>query len=139
MKKQTLIIGSLCLSLGLAVVPAYAQAGGVQAKVPFNFAVSGKTFAAGQYTMIAGLHQVKIQDAHGITIAMVLANEVSGRSAGANGRIIFHCYRERCFLAEVWSPVQENGKQLFASRAEAGLVKEESGEYFAVLGEKPQK
>ena len=139
MKKQTLISASLCLSLGLAVVPASAQAGGVQAKVPFNFAVSGKTFAAGQYTMIAGSHQVKIQDVNGITIAMVSANEVSGRSAGANGRIIFHCYRERCFLAEVWSPIQENGKQLLVSRAEAGLVKEESGEYFAVLGEKPQK
>jgi len=139
MKKQTLIVASLCLSLGLAIVPAYGQAGGVQAKVPFNFVVSGKTFAAGEYTMIAGSHQVKLQDAYGRTIAMVLANEVSGRSAGANGRIIFHCYRERCFLAEVWSPVQENGKQLLVSRTEAGLGKEERGEYFAVLGEKPQK
>jgi hypothetical protein len=29
--------------IGLIMVPAYAQAGGVQAKVPFNFVISGKT------------------------------------------------------------------------------------------------
>jgi hypothetical protein len=46
MKKQTLLVASLYMVTGLAVVPAYAQAGGVQAKVPFNFAVSGKTFPA---------------------------------------------------------------------------------------------
>jgi hypothetical protein len=139
MKKQLLIVASSCLAIGLAMVPAYAQAGGVQAKVPFNFGVSGKTFPAGEYTMIAASHQVKIQDAEGRTIATILANELSGRSAGGNGQIIFHCYRERCFLAEVWSPVEENGKQLPVSRTEAGLAKEERGKYFAVLGDKPRR
>ncbi len=33
--------------IGLIMVPAYAQAG-VQAKVPFNFVVSGKTLPAGE-------------------------------------------------------------------------------------------
>ena len=58
MKSQMSIVASLCVAIALAVVPAYAQRGGVQAKVPFNFAVSGKTFPAGQYTMIAVSHQV---------------------------------------------------------------------------------
>src|ERR1700681_1086086 len=54
--------------------------------------------------MIIGSHQVNIRDAYGRKIAMVLANEISGRSAAPNGKIIFHCYSEQCFLSEVWSP-----------------------------------
>jgi hypothetical protein len=104
MKSQTLIVASLCMAIGLAVVSAHAQRGGIQAKVPFNFAVSGKTFPAGKYTMI-----------------------------------IFHCYNDRCFLSELWSPAQEKGRQLLTSRTEANLAKEERGKYFAVLGEKPRQ
>jgi len=139
MTRQTLIVATLCLVIGLAGVPAYAQAGGVQAKVPFNFTVSGKVFPAGVYTMIPASQQVKIQDANGTMVAMVLANDVSGRSAGGNGQIIFRCYRDRCFLSELWSPTQDNGRQLLTSRTEADLAKEEKGKYFAILGQKPGK
>ena len=89
--------------------------------------------------MIVGSHQINIRDAYGTKIAMVSANEISGRSAGANGHIIFHCYSERCFLSEVWSPTHENGRQLLSSRSEADLAKKESGKSFAVLGAEPQK
>jgi hypothetical protein len=139
MKNPTLLVASLCVAAGLAAVPAYAQRGGVQAKVPFNFAVAEKIFPAGEYTMIAVSHQVRIEDAKGRLIAMVLANDMSGRSTGANGQIIFHCYSDRCFLSELWSPAQETGRQLLTSRTEADLAEEERGKYFAVLGEKPRQ
>ena len=137
MKKQTLIVASLCLVLGLALAPAYAQAGGVHAKVPFNFVAFGKTFPAGEYTMIPSSNQIKIRNADGRVVAMVLATPGPGRSDGANGEIVFHCYRDRCFLAEVWSPARENGRQVPTSRTEAELATEEHGKDFAVLGEKP--
>ena len=139
MKKQALIVVSLCLFVGLAVVPAYSQAGGVQVKVPFEFVISGRTFPAGEYTMIACPLGVAIQDEHGITIATVLASNISGRYASVNGQIIFHCYNDRhCFLSEVWSPRQGTGRQLLISGAEADLAKEESQKEFAVLGETPR-
>jgi hypothetical protein len=139
MRKQILLIASLCLVIGLTVAPSYAEPGGVQARIPFKFTVAGKTFPAGEYTMIVGSHQVNIRDAYGRKIAMVSANEISGRSAGANGQIIFHCYSEHCFLSEVWSPTHENGRQLLTSRSEGDLTKKDSGKYFAVLGAKLQK
>jgi hypothetical protein len=109
------------------------------AKIPFDFAVSGKTFPAGEYTMVAASHQVRIEDAKGRLIPMVLANNISGRSAAANGQIIFPCYRDRCFLSELWSPTQENGRQLLTSRTEAELAKEDREKYLAVVGEKPRQ
>jgi hypothetical protein len=72
-KKQALIVASLCLFVGLVVLPAYSQARGVQVVVPFEFVISGKTLPAGEYAMIACPLGVAIQDEHGITIATILA------------------------------------------------------------------
>jgi len=58
--RTTSIIATLRVVIGLAVVPACAQPGGVQAKVPVNFVVLGKTFH--QYTMIPAPHQLRIED-----------------------------------------------------------------------------
>ena len=140
MRKQLLISASLLMGLGLCAGPAHAQAGGVRVTVPFRFSVSGKTFAAGDYTMVAASHQVSVvSQADGRTVALALANDIAGHAAGANGRIVFHCYRERCFLAEIWSPIQENGRRLLISPAEAESGREVRGTYFAILGMKPQK
>jgi hypothetical protein len=127
------------LAVGLTVIPAYAQRGGVKAQIPFSFAVAGKAFAAGKYRMVTAPHQVKIQDGNGRIVAVLLTNEVSGRSVRPDGEIIFLCYGYRCFLAEVWSPVEENGRRLLMPRIEKDLQKEQRGTYFAVLGEKPTK
>jgi hypothetical protein len=139
MKKQTLFVASLCLVVGLAAVPAHAQVFGARARVPFSFVVLGKTFPAGEYTLFAAPHMVKIEDANQTLIAVVLANEIPGRSAGATGQIIFHCYSDYCFLSELRSPIQGNSRQLLTSRSEAKLAKKEPGNYFGVLGEKPRQ
>jgi len=139
MKKQTLIFATLYLLVGLAVIPAYAQAVAVQATIPFSFVVLGRTFPAGEYMLIAAPHMVKIEDSNLKPIATVLANEIPDRFAGATGQIIFHCYSDRCFLSELRSPVRGNGRQLLTSRTEAELAKKEQGTYFAVLGEKPRQ
>ncbi|HXY09479.1 MAG TPA: hypothetical protein VEI52_16670 [Terriglobales bacterium] len=138
MKRQTLIVAGLCLVVGLTSPRSYSQAGYVQGKIPFDFAVSGRTFPAGDYRMVSAPHQIKIEDSTGRAVAMVLANDAVARSAEDNDRIVFHCYRDRCFLAEVWSG-QQKGRQVLPSRAEAELAKEEQGKYFAVLGERPRR
>jgi hypothetical protein len=139
MNKQTLIFASFCWAVALAMVPAHAQSWNVQAKIPFNFTVLEKTLPAGDYRMIAKPHQVDIEDAEGKIVAKVLALDVSGRSGGENGGIIFRCYRDRCFLAQVLSPTQGKGRQLLTTRAESNLTKEDKEKYFAILGEETQK
>lgn len=138
MKNRTLTVASLCLVVGLALVSANAQTT-LEGKVPFNFTVSGKTFPAGEYTMIIKPHQLKIQDDRGKIVALVLANEVSRGSGSRRGQMLFHCYRDRCFLAEVWPVSEGDGRAVIASRAEADVAREEQGKYFAVLGEKAKR
>jgi hypothetical protein len=146
MKKQILIVASVCIVIGLAVAPALAQAVDAtwenvqtRATIPFSFVVLGKTFPAGEYRLIAAPHMVRIEDADGRPVAMVLANEIAGRSAGAAGQLIFHCYSDRCFLSELRSPIQGNGRQLLMSKMEARFAREENAKYFALVEEEPQK
>jgi len=137
MKKLTLM--TICLALSLTVVPASAQGGGVRGNVPFKFIVNGKVLPAGEYTMTSNAHLVKIQDAHGRPVALVLADYISSPSAGPEGEIIFHCYRDLCLLAEIWSPVKGDGRKLNTTQTEAKLAKHEPRQYFAVLGEGPRR
>ena len=140
MKKQILLVAAVLVGIGFWTGSAEAQTGGVRATVPFHFIVGGKTFAAGEYTMVAGRQRVSVVSAaDGRTVAIALANDVSGHLAGANGRIIFRCYGIRCFLAELWSPTEQNGRQLLMAPAESESSREHRGTYFAILGTKPAK
>ena len=124
MKKQFLLIASLCLGMGLAVGNANAQTVGVRVKVPFNFSVSGKTFPAGDYRMITDLHQLRIEDESGRTIAYTLANDISTQAARDNSQVVFNCYGKQCFLSEIWSAAQSSGIEVYTSKPEAALAKE---------------
>jgi hypothetical protein len=107
-------------------------------KVPFEFVFAGKTLPAGEYRFVAVPHRVDLQDLRGKKLALVLANEISGGSGGEDGKIIFHCYREQCFLSEFWSPDYEQG-QIANSTAEEKLLKKENVKYVAVVGENTRK
>jgi hypothetical protein len=132
-KRISLVLG-LWLLAGLVAAPLFANPGGMKARVPFGFVVAGKTLPAGEYRIIAVPHRVDIQDASGRKLAVVLANETSEGAAGRRGKVIFHCYHDQCFLAEVWSTDYERG-QLVNSKSEQELSKQESGKYVAILGE----
>ena len=138
MKTRNLLVFGLYMLTGLSSAPGYAEPGRMKAKVPFEFVVGGKILPAGEYQIVTVPHRVDVQDARGKKLAVVLANEISEGSAGADAKIVFHCYSEECFLAEVWTPDYEHG-QLVSSRSEEQLAKKESIKYVAVLGEKVDK
>jgi hypothetical protein len=134
MKKTILTVVCLGLAFGLAV-SAPAQAGPVQAKIPFSFTVFGKTLPAGDYWISATSHIIKIQDASLSVVALASANEILTPAPGEKGHLLFHCYQERCFLAEIWFGAYGNARQLFTSREEATLARKQKGKYFAMLWE----
>ena len=135
MKRQGVRMAVLLVTMGSLCAVGHAQAGGVSAKIPFKFSVAGKTFAAGDYRMDVSSQQVTVVSlSDGETVAMALANKVSGKGAGRTGRIVFRCYRERCFLGEVWSPSADEGRQVMATGAEREAARQGEERYFAVMG-----
>jgi hypothetical protein len=131
MTRQTLLFPSLCLSVGLAIAPAYAQEGGVKAHVPFKFNVAGKTLPAGEYEMSTRQKEVVLRDSQGRIMAIVLGNAISRRNTDAPGQVVFHCYagRAQCFLWQVWFPNQEAGRELSICGLETDAAQRETAEY----------
>jgi hypothetical protein len=134
MKKQTLLFAALCLVIGSAVLQAYGQTGGVKVKIPFNFILGDETYPAGEYVFSSAKDHVIVQNSEGTRIAMHMANHVTGRSAGKNGRVIFECYTDQCFLSQTWTPGQDDGRQLLRSRMERRVAAKQAGKYMALLG-----
>ena len=137
MKKQTFQLLALCLLTMFAVSLAHAQSR-ITVKVPFNFLISDRTFPAGQYSVSASRNQLTVQDSTGKSVFIGIANPVSGRHVGETGQVVFHCYDNRCFLSEFWTPTRDNGNQLLPSRYEAELAKHRKGMEFALL-EQPRR
>jgi hypothetical protein len=139
MKKKTLLFAAMCLLIGSAGIPAHGQTGGVKVKVPFNFVLGDKTYPAGEYAFSAVRDNVIVQNSGGTRIAMRMGNHVTGRAAGKNGQVVFECYIDQCFLSQIWTPGQDEGRQLLRSRTETRAAAKEVGQYMALLGTSAQQ
>src|SRR5271155_2472013 len=134
MNKQTRLLTSLGLLVGLSVAPAFGQVWGVKVKVPFKFVVANKTLPEGEYLLSSVHDEVFVQDSEGKRVAMVLTNAVGGRTVGKTGEVVFECYTDLCFLSQLWTPGQDTGRELLRSRVETEIARRETGTYFALLG-----
>jgi len=139
MNKQTRLLTSLGLLVGLSVAPAFGQVWGVKVKVPFKFVVANKTLPEGEYLLSSVHDEVFVQDSEGKRVAMVLTNAVGGRTVGKTGEVVFECYTDLCFLSQLWTPGQDTGRELLRSRVETEIARRETGKYFALLGTEPRK
>jgi hypothetical protein len=139
MNKQTRLLASLCLSVGLAAGPVDGQVRGVKVKVPFNFVVANKTLPQGEYLLSSVRDEIFVQDSAGKRVAMVLTNAVGGQTVGKTGEVVFECYTDLCFLSQLWTPGQDTGRELPKTRLETEIAKRETGNYFALLGTEPGK
>jgi hypothetical protein len=130
MKKQVLRIFSLLsLSVMLAVVSVSANpTSPLEANIPFDFSVGGKTLLAGVYTVTPmttpGILLIRSED--GRAAALVVTNRVQARQEQDQTKLVFHRYGNQYFLAQVWRAGDGDGRELLRSRAERELIKSNS-------------
>lgn len=116
--------------LGLAVAAA-AQGAAAQAKrwlvlkAPFAFTVEGQQLPAGEYRVQLQEGWLRVQGTDGKTSVNVLTMPVSGKTPEGHGEVVFHQYGDRYFLAQVWTPSHETGRETIESRDEMELAKKE--------------
>lgn len=130
MTKVRFVLFSLVL-LGFAQA-AFGQS--ISVKVPFTFVIADRLYPAGEYSLSSSREKLVVQDSAGKVVSMSLSNAVTGRHAGDNGEVVFHCYASRCFLSELWIPTSEIGRQLLPSRSEIESAKNNTQTYFALRG-----
>ncbi len=99
MKRMSVLLGLLAL----LAVSAYAQEGVVNAKVPFDFVVSGKTLPSGNYVFTLNSSRVTVRnkDNGNIVAAMVLTKIAGSKESKAVG-ITFDVSNGKHFVEAVW-------------------------------------
>jgi hypothetical protein len=98
-------LNTLILALGAVALLAATglQAQTVTANIPFDFTVQSMTLPAGQYSLeplSTSSHVIAIRNVESRKSIAVLTEPVSANPTEP-GKLIFHCYNDRCFLSEV--------------------------------------
>jgi hypothetical protein len=120
----------MILSLFIASVtaPVYAQfSSTLIVDIPFSFAIGDKTMPAGQYTFKPvgnpGLRsKLLIRSKDGHTAAIISTDLVQAKAIQNEARLAFTKYGDQHFLAQVWMPQTEYGRQLSKSEIEVKLI-----------------
>ena len=128
MKKLFIAVFSLFLVLGAVSVPAQAHdAEQTVINVPFTFRVGDTTLPGGEY-------RVKRVSTFGYSIqstgepkseAMILTfGTAQGTAKASPAKLVFRAYAGHHFLAQVWMPFADIGREVPASGAERNFRRE---------------
>lgn len=105
-----------------AALVSSAQTVGLRVNVPFNFNVEEKVLPPGNYLILAPKAQtLRLLGPNG-EAALAVTNQVSGSRREGPGALVFNCYGERCFLAQMWTARSETGQEVVKSAIEKRLA-----------------
>lgn len=125
LKGFTMLMLIVALALATAAVSANAQSRNeVMASVPFEFVVGDKTLPAGEYNVRAITRDALIiQGTENGKSAIRLSNETEKSKKSTHARLVFRCYGQKYFLAQVWNG-DTVGRDLAKSRQERAIERE---------------
>lgn len=125
MKKSMMLVGFVLVAVLLFSGPALAQQNSYTIKVPFAFSVGMQTLPAGEYR-VGEVRQGTVS-VRGIDVtanAFVVVRPIDGKPGQPPiGKLVFHQYGRRYFLAQVWFEGLARGGQLATSQTELEYAK----------------
>src|SRR5688500_13848805 len=109
MKKQILWMPLILIAMFASAAESRAQASyGLRADVPFDFVVGNKTIPAGRITAhgVSGAMQGSLSITNTAAGKLALRNgrRVLGARESDQGKLVFHKYGDRYFLAQICIP-----------------------------------
>ena len=114
------------LMLAAMWLPLAAQAqqtSVVKTNIPFEFSFNGRTFPAGEYSLVRPLdHMLTLRDSRGHTIAQSFTIGVDSLSAADATKLKFYNFEGRYILSEVWEKYDSSGVQLSRSNRAPSVI-----------------
>lgn len=119
----------LMLVMSLAFVTAVAANGQSRlsrSDVPFEFVANNQTLPAGHYDIadLTAGQVIKISNVKEAKALFATTIPVSRRGDTDKGKLVFHRYGNRYFLAEIWVAGEREGQKLRKSREEKAIENE---------------
>jgi hypothetical protein len=103
---------------------AYAQTINMKVNVPFSFIVGGSTLPSGEYTIqqLTNSEALAIRAERGGKGKLLLANHCQSSKISDRAVAVFHRYGDRYFLAQLWMPGSNRGREMPKSRRETEVA-----------------
>ena len=115
--------------VALTVSVAHAQIGGdvIKAKVPFDFSVGTRTFAAGEYSLNSLLPRAMLlRKQGGQVVAAIVTDSVQSSEVQKSTKLVFNAYNGHYFLAQIWNEGRNTGRELPKSPVEIEMAAKHS-------------
>ena len=91
--------------------------------IPFDFVVGSRTLPAGQYTVEhAFASPLLVLKSAGGQVQSIITEGVQSVATPTIGELVFNTYGKQYFLAEVWTPGSNIGRQLHMTSHERELA-----------------
>jgi hypothetical protein len=118
-----------CVLVLAAIVPAYAQLPGtvIRVMIPFDFIVRSKVLPAGEYDLKRigdSAKDLVIQNEASHRSTIFETDPVEARRSPSKATLVFHRYGDTYFLAQIWTPDNDTGRELFPSHQERRLSRD---------------
>jgi hypothetical protein len=132
MKRQlvrgtTMLLLVVALAFVTGIASANAQSRLARAEVPWEFVANNLTLPSGQYyiaDLATGGGVVKISNSKEAKNVFAMTLPLSRRGNSEKGKLVFHRYGNRYFLAEIWIAGEPEGLKLRKSREEKAIENE---------------
>jgi uncharacterized protein (DUF58 family) len=127
MKSKVLsVCAALLLLVVVGAVPAKAQTSiALEANIPFDFIIGGKTLPAGEYTINTARNQPAVlifRNVQAKASAQALTDPVETKTGKGAKKLVFHRYGSQYFLSSVWGADDGVGRGLSKSKLERELI-----------------
>jgi len=134
MKNQVTRILSIGIAL-VAVATVHAQDKTVTANVPFRFYVGSSLMPQGVYRVSDTSHgtMLYLRSMDSDAAKAVMARNIVGKLENEPARLVFHCYGQNCFLAEIWSGDKPTGGAISPSQHEREIAQAGEAPTLAVI------
>jgi hypothetical protein len=124
--RKHVLSGLAAFSLVLATAAAgYAQlAHRVEARIPFEFAVSGKVLPDGAYIVTRNtLGSLKIESLDGSYAVLAMAMYAQSNATPTEAKLVFDRIDDHYFLKQIWEPGDDAGVEIPTCKMERQLIK----------------
>jgi uncharacterized protein (DUF58 family) len=127
MKSKVLsVCAALLLLVAVGALPARGQSSiKLEANIPFDFIIGGKTLPAGEYTINTARNQPAVlifRNVQAKASAQALTDVVETKTGKGANKLVFHRYGTQYFLSSVWGADDRVGRGLSKSKLERELI-----------------
>jgi hypothetical protein len=113
--------------VGLAMTAAAQSSAVIKANIPFDFNFAGRTFPAGEYSIVQPIqHVLALRDSRKQTIAQTFTGGIESITPAEDTKLKFYSRDGQYYLSEVWQAQDSAGELLYQKKFQVDYAKSRS-------------